>query len=227
MQLSHDKIRSLFFDDWLDTQHHLHDVCGDYGEPGYSIDVPDATTPMVWLGDWWCHCDKPFPGRRADDDLHGVTKHWPRLFDQLESQGVELVWYDEWTVDCENDKAYRTSGDCYGWQPVTIYSEGGDLITPDDDIETWIEAVSNGRGLLPSRVWSSGDLKEAGFELWADRLEAGWHPGMDADPIEITAAIRAVYGDSVDIVFQTEENSQFYSVFAAYIRPVESEDEDG
>lgn len=227
MKLSYQTIQRLF-EDWVDHQKHIHDWCGEYGEPGYS--TREGDTPMVWLGDWWCTCHDPFPGRteeQANDPrpLHGISDHYPRLFAQLESQGIEMEWYDEWVVDHEYGKCYRVSGDSYMWQPVTRYTNYGDLLTPDDDIETWIEDIKNGRGVLPSRVWSSGDLIAAGFTLWEDRLEAGWHPGQDADPETIMKAIREVHGDSVDIVFQLSENSQFYSVFAAYIRPVKEDDD--
>jgi hypothetical protein len=220
MKISYESIREMLE---IDSGNVVSDWCSEYGEPGYSTPI-GAETPLVMLGNWWCQCGKVL---RPDGtpDLHGHDYHHPRLWAQLEAQGVECVWYDEWVVDYENDKCYRVSGDSYGWQPVTRYTEGGDLITPDDDIETWIEDIQNGQGVLPSRVWSSGDLIEAGFTLWEDRLESGLHPGMDADPAVVTAAIREVHGDSVDIVFALTENSQFYSVFAAYVRPVKEDDD--
>ena len=82
----------------------------------------------------------------------------------LEALGVELEWSDEWVVQSDNaSKCYRTTGDSYGWQSSILWTDGGDFLTPDDDIDAWIEEVKdNPQRCLASRVWSVGDLASAG-----------------------------------------------------------------
>ena len=221
MQLSYERVQAvleaLSGDDWQ--------WCSEYGEPGYST-PSGATTPMVVLGDYWCHCPNFVGERHPDRPLHGKEVHHPRLWAQLESQGVQFEWYDEWTIDYESDKAYRTSGDSYSWMPSAIYDDVGDLLTPDTDIETWIEYVKNEptRCLL-SRVHDASDLILAGFEQFNGKYESGWYPGQDDDPVKITDRIRREYPDH-DIVFLIDANGQFDTEFSSWIRSTTEEGDD-
>lgn len=101
-----------------------------------------------------------------------------------------------------------------------------DLLTPDNDLDQWLEEMVNDpRKCLPSHLFSSGDLEEAGWQAWNGRYESGWHPGQDDDPEKITAEIRDAVGDAVDVVFLLDESSQFYVGFSAWTRPVEEEED--
>lgn len=143
----------------------------------------------------------------------------------MEAQGIELEWNDEWVVDYETNKAYRTQGDSYSWMPSAIYDDDGELLTPDSDIEQWVEYVKNEptRCLL-SRVHSASDLIEAGFEKFNGQYESGWHPGQTDDPKDITERIRREYPDH-DIVFLIDANGQFDTEFSSWIRSTTEEDE--
>lgn len=219
MELSYDTIRGVLDKVLGENYEYAH----EYGEPGY--DFPRlAETPIFVMAHWWCRCGKhPHTGRteawRQDrvvqpGDLHGVEEHHPRIFRQMESQGVEMVFYDEWTI--VNDKAYRTQADSYSWQSSILMTEYGEYLTPDDGIEAWIELVVND----PKKCltyWSGSDMIEAGWEKWNGRFESGWHPGQNANPKQITADIQAEH-DDVDIVFLLDENSQFYVGFSAWFK---------
>lgn len=206
---------------------HAYEWCGEYGESGYNA-RHGATTPLVVLGDWWCRCDKFGKDARGYNELHGVDRHHPRLFAQLEAQGVELEWHDEWMIDYENDKAWRTSGDSYSWQPSVIYTDDGNPLTPDSDPDDVITYVVN----EPSRCITSPFggarlLMDHGFTPWpvgAEPFENGWHPGQNDDPTAITLAIRAELVDDVDIAFAIDENGPFYIRFSAYVRSADDED---
>jgi hypothetical protein len=80
---------------FLSERHDEWQSCSEYGEPGYQ----DSRTTLVVLGDYWCRCPKFQP----DDPrpLHGLSDHHPRFWRQLEDQGVQFEWYDEWTIDYE------------------------------------------------------------------------------------------------------------------------------
>ena len=193
----------------------MTDYAGAYGEPGYRL--PDGKTPLVVLGSYWCRCDK-----FGDDRLHDIARHYPHAFERLEANGVELEWLDEWMVDYESDKAYRTEPDSYSWKPSVVLSDDGEWLTPDDDIETWIGYVANEpTRCLPDNIYSASDLEEVGFDRWNGTFESGWHPGQTADPTAISDEIRAAHDSDLDIVFVLDNVGQFDIAFSAYFRPVE------
>lgn len=209
----------------------LYGAVSEYGEPGYSHRY-GATTPLVVLGDYWCRC-----GRVMEDDpcnpgeqhaaLHEFEHHHPRIWAQLESQGVAFEWSDEWHLDYENDKAWRTQPDSYSWQPSIILPlEACEYITPDDDIETWIEAcVNNPSMCVPRGVWSDAEIEATGFVEYQCGYENGWHPGQTDDPREITRLIREERGDDVEILFQLTQVQQFDISFCVWVRDPQGEEE--
>lgn len=69
---------------------HDADWAASYGEPGYQ-----DTERGIILVNW-----------------NNISKG---LADWLEKCGYSLEWSDEWTVDRNTDKAYRTSPDSYSW----------------------------------------------------------------------------------------------------------------
>lgn len=201
---------------------HVHDYGVEYGEPGYGT----ADTTFVVLGDYWCRCTNG-PDKEDPRPLHGVEYHHPRLWQQMADQGVEFEWYDEWMIDHEGGgKAYRTQGDSYSWMPSVVFNDDDcEWMAPDSDIEYWIEWAKNdpSRCLL-ERVHSPGDLENAGFKRGTDVLETGWHEGMDADPHKALDALFGAHPDEdIEVVFLLEYNSQFYSGWSAWVRPIEND----
>lgn len=222
MRLSHKTVRAIL-SRWSE-EGIVTDYCSKYGEPGYDLDT-DAETPLVVLGDYWCRCDRFGTDDNGRAELHGREKHHPRLWARLEEQGVQFEWYDEWIVEHETGKAYRTTGDCYAWMPSYTIDDGGEILTPDSDLNAWLEwAANDAARCLLSRVWSSADLIRAGFERYNGQYESGWHPGQDDDPQAITATIHAERGDDVDIVFLLDSTGQFDVAFSAYYRGAELDD---
>jgi hypothetical protein len=237
MQLSTDLIQRLILDPGFETGV-VTDWAGDYGEPGYEFRY-GAETPMLLIGNWWCRCgNNPKAGtykwgypvgpegetpKVLPTDLHSVDDHHPRVWAQLASQGVETAFYDEWWIDPNTSKAYRTQADSYSWQSSIQWNEDiGDYMTPDDDFQTWLDWVLNDperRALM--RDWL-GPLKDAGFVQWEPddphRYENGWHPHQTDDPKTVTATIRRTDPDC-DIVYVIDETSQFYIGFSAWTRP--------
>lgn len=180
---------------------HWAEWCGHYGEPGYQ----DPEKGIVFCN--W----NPVP-------------KW--IGEYLEEAGYACEWSDEWYVDYDYDKAYRTSPDSYGWQPQIMFSEAcGDYITPDDPLEDWIQECSiqspNDRmRALPGWV-TAAQLEEQGFEKFNGLFETGWHPGQTDDPSKTAREI--FKDDSIhDVVFRIVENSQFYIVLEAWKRGDES-----
>lgn len=217
----------------------VHDYCDDYGEPGYTKEKEDG---FIIFGDIWCDGNRRGKRERCKIEdrwskeggskLHSIDAHYPRLFAAMEEQGIEFQWYDEWIIDHEGGmggKAYRTQADSYMWQSSILWTDG-DFLTPDHDIEEWVEyVVNNPRVCLPSHVWSDEQLNELGFEEYQCGYENGWFPGQTDNPEEISKIIGAEYaeqGKGVDILFKLSYVSQFDLGFCVFVREVKEEEED-
>ena len=167
--------------------------CADYGEPGYH--TPAAG---VILANW--------------NDVPG------RLADYLETAGYSLEWSDEWLIDYDHGKAWRTQADSYSWQSSVMYTDDCELITPDDGAAEFIAACEMADANQPARAlpaWvTADDLLAKGYELVKHEYESGFFPGQTDDPESIA---RALFSEGAEkIVFQLSENSQFYSRFRAW-----------
>lgn len=176
--------------------------CSSYGEPGYG----DGDTKVIIFANW---------------NNHPMQI---RVEAACREAGIEMEWSDEWYVDHDNDKCYRTSGDSYGWQTSIQYTDDGEVLTPDDDIIEWLEwAVDDPSRALNRRQFSSDQLEEAGFSKYetvdGHAYENGWHKGMDDDPRKIMVAIRETHPNS-EVLFWIGETSQFYITFEAFVRQV-------
>lgn len=236
MILSYDTIRAVI-EPIIEA--HGGDYCDDYGEPGYSFPY-GAETPMFVAANWWCRCGKnPHAGKpkgwdgnkvTQPGDLHDFGAHHPRIFAQMEAQGVEMHWNDEWWIDHETGKAYRTQADSYSWQSSIQWNEDiCDYMTPDHDFDVWIEwAVNNTSRCLMARYRS--DLEAAGFTQWEPndphRYHSGWYEGMTDDPVKVRAEIDRWSDNQEDVVFLLDETSQFYVGFSAWTRPTTEDDDD-
>lgn len=135
--------------------------------------------------------------------------------DYLEARGYELEWSDEWTIDYDNDKAYRTQPDGHGWEPSVVYvGDGAAMFTRDDDPSEIIEAFAaddNPRALLPAWIDES-DLEQAEFEKFGDKYENGLREGSNDDPIEIAKRAREAGAESV-LFRRVDVNGDAYTVF--------------
>lgn len=174
---------------------HHYEHCNEYGEPGYS------TETGIILANW-------------NDIPEG-------LCNALEAMGVSLEWSDQWIIDYNHDKAWRTGPDSYGWTPSTRVTDDGELLTPDDDIEDWIHHCGMIDRNNPARAMGAhithDDLINAGFTLAGGEHETGLHPGQNSDP-------NAIAGDLLErddvglVVFLIRGVGQFDMQYASYVR---------
>ena len=172
--------------------------CRKYGEKGYS----DPKTGIIF------------------HDWNNVEQ---KIQDYLELAGYELEWGDEWTIDYDNDKAYRTSGNSYHWESQIRYDDSGNMYTPDSDVSDWLDLCQVVAGdtvtqCLPSYI--SDDLLETqGYIKYnADSFENGWCAGQTDEPNDISKKLFVEIGDCESLVFKLDENSQFYSKFSVYYK---------
>lgn len=186
---------------WLQEEHNA-EFATHYGEPGYQ-----DSEKGILLANW--------------NNVPSNMQKW------LEKNGYELEWCDEWTIDYNNDKAYRTAPDSYSWEPQWVMGEG-EYLFPDDGAGAIIEACCMTDWNQPARCVPSwitvDDLLAEGYELFKPGLESGWFPGQDDDPAKI-AKEAFVHEDAERVVFRKTENSQFYCRFECwFLKSEETED---
>lgn len=175
---------------------HSAEWCGKYGEPGYT----DPEKGVI-LCNW--------------NNVNNISQ------DYLEQAGFELEWQDEWVIDYNNDKAYRTEPDCYSWVRQYLITDGGDCLFPDDGAGEFIgecELTDYNQPIRALPAWiTDDDLTEAGYTKANDEsYEVGFHPGQNADPAKIAKALFESGAESV--VFQIDHAQQFDVSFSAWIK---------
>lgn len=182
--------------EYLQDEHYA-EWCDEYGEPGYH----SPETGIIFAN--WNDIDKD-------------------IQDALEEAGYELEWQDEWVIDYSRSKAWRTAPTHHGWQSSIMITDDGELITPDDGVEAFIEECAMtdyGQPIKALPGWvSAEDLEEAGFrKVNEDSYENGWFPGQTDKPEDIAQDLFKNH-NALEVVFQIDENSQFYTRFSAWMK---------
>lgn len=182
MKTKKDKLQSAL--KYLREKHNA-DWCTSYGEPGYQN--PEKG---IIFANW-----------------HNVPKG---LVEWLEKCGYAIAWSDEWVIDYDNDKAYRTDPDCYAWECQITYTKDGELLTQDDSSEDWIfEYENDPNKCLPSFISLEG------YTLINGNFESGFFQGQTDNPHEIFKVLRDKYES---VVFRKSENSQFDIRFEVWVK---------
>ncbi len=166
--------------DGLDNDGKIVDIAMEYGEPGYI---------------------------KGEDDNAIITSDWNDIpnsvFEFLEHNGYDLEWSDEWIMDYQNSKIYRSSPDSYSWTPSYFWLGDCELLGIEDEFDTYLETLIND----PSKAESTGrDLTAYGFEDIDDYChESGWY-GINEDPQEVFDEASLKWNE---VVFQLCDVSQF------------------
>lgn len=164
---------------YLSENHSDFQSCSEYGEVGY-----ENPKKAVLFANW--------------NDIS------ERVGDYLEAAGFELEWSDEWLIDYDNDKAYRTSPNSHWWQMQVRVTDSGELLTPDSDFEDWFDyALNSAVNVLPSYV-ELDDVQMVGCYN-ANHL-----------PSEVLKTLEAQGYDQV--IFQLDGVEQFDVKYSAYAR---------
>lgn len=176
----------------------------DYAEHGYTLDGDKG----IFFANW-----NP---SSFDKDAPKHERIMIRLRDILERMGATLEWSDEWATCDDCNKAFRISGDSYGWMQYGWISESGDCIcgncviaSPDDYVES---LINNHRR---ANLFSAIDLTKYGFTLAGDKFENGFHRDQNDRPIDIAKGL----SDSVNYIFQIDGVGQFDCEFSVFVRP--------
>jgi len=179
---------------------HWAEWCSSYGEPGYS----DPERGIIFAN--W-------------NDISKLVG------DYLEEAGFDLHFSDEWLIDYNHDKAYRTVADSYSWQSSILFTECGDPLTPDDLADEWIDELAitdqaqSIRGALPSFI-SEESLTQEGFQKLDEDHENGWYGRVD-DPQEIAIKLWNEVEDLDRVVFRLSGVGQFAVQFETWYQVAE------
>jgi hypothetical protein len=177
----------------------IEEACFEYGEQGYTL--PENKVGILFAN--WNKFDK-----------------YKNFMEWLE-QNYELEWSDEWIIDYNESRAYRTVADSYSWQQQFRVSENGELITPDSDIEDWIESCKFDRNnyktansCLPD--FMEEELESAGFVLLDEGFENGWY-GRSDNPKDIAENIFNA-SEHNELIFVLDSVGQWAITFKVYGR---------
>ena len=157
----------------------LGDAASEYGEPGYT---------------------------KGSDDNIIITADWNGMpmgiYDIIEDNGFDMEWSDEWILDYNEDKLYRTQSGDYGWEPSFFYDDC-EVYGIADNEEMYIASMVN----HPNKLLSANvNLEKHGFvDLEEICRETGWY-GKVEDPEEVFNKFRDEYSE---MVVQTCSIGQF------------------
>lgn len=184
----------------LCEQHDMQWVA-EYGEPGYG-----PADKGVLFANW-----------------NNVSK---RVQQYLKAAGYSLEWEDEWYLDYDNGRAWRTSPNSYDWQCQVAYGDGF-VLTPDDDVTDWIDLFRDDyHRALPSRIKPS-ELEALGWtRVEGNDFENGWFPGQNDNPETIYRRL-ITEPNVLHVLFRLMEISQFYVKFEVWVMYDEEEATNG
>lgn len=99
-----------------------------FGEPGYTKENEEKD---ILLGDW-----------------NNVS---PDIQNKLDEAGYTMIWSEEWYIDYDYSKVWRTLPDSYYWRPSIAYGNER-VFTPDDDATDWLEEFGNTGTTIPENA---------------------------------------------------------------------------
>lgn len=171
-------------------------------EPWYD-DVPSAFADWNAVTQW-------DPASRRFITLDDTPE---RFAQAVERAGIRVKWDDEWDTCVECLRAIRISADSYSWLPYYWSSPHGPVCFDCVDPEEYLQDLEGD----PSRAvtWDALDPTEHGYVRIEADLEAGLHPGQNADPNKIAEALELM--GITRYLFKLDSVGQFDATFSVYV----------
>lgn len=169
--------------------------CDNYGERGYS-----HSSKGLLFSNW---------NQVPKHVQSGLGKHY------------ELLWSDEWYIDYNRSKAYRTSPDSYSWTPSVVFWECEPLTIDDakDCPKSYLELLHNDADRVDCfNILNKSSAQKLGYSLVQDDFESGWHNRND-EPRKILNELLERNPDGI-YVFAGLSNEQFRSNFSIYKKDI-------
>lgn len=188
------------------AKHSDIDYARDYGEPGYSLSHENSNG--IVFANW--------------NDLPDY------IYKGIKRRGYDLEWSDEWIIDTDYSKAYRTYADSHFWRPSYILLDNGEMITRDSvedgsDIEEYIEFLVNNPDAAD--MWNI-PWEKYGFQKHSEDYETGYHAGQTDSPKKVFESLKKVAelhkNNSIEILFRIDDSNTFTSTWSVWTRKVEN-----
>lgn len=161
----------------------------------------------------WVRWGVPFRTQRV---YLGEDETMPRLSRLAERAGYTIEWEDEWLI-CECGKAFRTSGDCYGWTMYGAVYDGdyqcGDCIL--EDPEAYLESLEGDSS--HAVTIDDLDLEEHGYKDInpEESFQNGWYGGQCANPGTMASSLREAGIER--FIFRIDDVGQFDCRFSCFV----------
>lgn len=177
------------------SEKHYAEYCSEYGESGYQN--PES-------GIIFCN-------------WNNISQ---LIQDYLELAGYNLEWSDEWYIDYNYNKAWRTSPDSYSWVRAIAFTDAGEVITPDDSVETWVEyaeLTDYNQPIKPLPDWiADDDLITLGYTKIDNEFESGFYGTCD-NPKKIAKQLFEKQS-AESVVFKMDYSEQFRVGFSVFYK---------
>lgn len=176
-----------------------------YAEPAYDSE-------LVATGNW----NNVTKWDRNTNTRVIVDSTISRVAALLEKMGFNLEWSDEWTTCSDCCKLVRTSPNSYGWQPSYTINDGEIICKNCVDPETHLSNLE-GNERAANQI-ESINPEDYGY-VKLDDYEHGWHPGQNASPKLIAAALREQ--NVSRFIFNMDSVGQFDQHFSVWVHESE------
>jgi len=174
-----------------------------YAEPGYDGEV-------IVLANW----NNPDEYNKETRERVVLDRTIERLSTALEKIGVQVEWSDQWAACSDCGKLVRTDADSYSWTPSFRVADG-ELLCIECLESAPEEHLQSLEGTETANTIDSIDPADHGYTLVEGEFEHGWHPGQDASPAKIAAALKAQ--GVTRYLFQIDGQGQFDVKFSVYV----------
>lgn len=168
------------------------DFCTEYGERGYS-----TSKPLIVFSNW---------------------NRYPKHVTNRIEYYCEVEWSDEWYIDHDRSRAYRTQPDCYDWTPSTAWVHDQIFTVDDanDNPHEWLEWLHNDSQRCDLfNVLNHMTAANLGYELITDDYYEIGHHGTNDDPTKILEELLKQDPKGI-FVFGSLRNEQFRSTFKVW-----------
>jgi len=174
----------------------ITDYAEEYGEPGY-----ENNGKTILFGDW------------------NYISH--EVFEWLEEE-YELEWLDEWIINYNDSKAFRTAPNSWGWMQSFFLNDDLDPIAIKGNEREYLEVGGfiNNCGSIVANV-DEEVMEKLGFvRIDQDDHCSGWynHCEMPCEFTEKNIPQELLSNKKIEYVFYSEGKSQFAISWSVWVR---------
>ncbi len=191
-------------------KYYIETIAEDYAEPGYTKDNEDFP---ILFANW----NDPSTYNKETDKFETTDTFMGRFVKLLERAGYTIEWSDEWCNCSDCNKAFRHSGDSYGW---TMYGYTfndcepvcGDCIL--EDPSEYFNQLEGDNGKA-NTLHHLNPADHGYIKLNTEDYQSGMHGGQLDDPKVIGRNLSALGIERY--LFDINSVGQFDMRFSVYV----------